>query len=169
MVFFEDFTVLIDIYLFLEEGTNEQDPVKCFGVGCENPLHRWYVSIFSSYINYHLHCVNLFFVWDGVAVFWLSLKKICMALADVMAYVQKKKKTISGQCPVTTSVKTHVSLQLQYLFISIFGVNILLFWDYYLKHDLFIIITLWVFILILLFFTGQNWASSKAKLSEMQR
>lgn len=35
--------MLVKTCLFLGEGTNEQDPVKCSGVGCENLLHRWYV------------------------------------------------------------------------------------------------------------------------------
>lgn len=39
------------LYLFLGEGTNEQDSLKCFGVGCENPLHRWCVALIFSYVT----------------------------------------------------------------------------------------------------------------------
>lgn len=38
-----------------------------------------------------------------------------MSLADIIAYVQKKKKVVNSQCPATTAVKTSVSLQIQIL------------------------------------------------------
>ena len=36
-----------------------------------------------------------------------------MALADIIAYVKKKKKFVSSQFPATTTVKTSVSLQVK--------------------------------------------------------
>lgn len=52
-----------------------------------------------------------------------------MALVDIIAYVQKKKKVVSSQCPATTAVKTSVSLQLQIL--KCFVEKLIIFWDYY--------------------------------------
>lgn len=37
-----------------------------------------------------------------------------MALADIIAYVQKKKK-VSSQCPATAAVKTSVSYTFKFL------------------------------------------------------
>lgn len=33
-----------------------------------------------------------------------------MSLSDILAYVKKKKKIVSSQCPATTAVKTSVGL-----------------------------------------------------------
>ncbi len=48
------------LFVFPGEGTNEQDPVKCSGVGCQNHLYRWYVmlgvlSVFVTLLHYYIY------------------------------------------------------------------------------------------------------------------
>lgn len=56
------FCYLSNTHLFLGEVTNKQDPVKCSGVGCENPLHRWYVvEVISVFATIHQPLCQLFY------------------------------------------------------------------------------------------------------------
>lgn len=51
-----------------------------------------------------------------------------MALADIIAYVKKKKKVLSSQFPATTAVKTSVSLQVKIsksILYSFYGIALL--------------------------------------------
>lgn len=65
-----------------------------------------------------------------------------MTHADITAYLQKKKKVVSSQCPATTADKTNVSLQVQILKMHfLFKKNKLNSWDYHLENDWFNMIT----------------------------
>ena len=102
--------MLIHTCLFLGEGTNEQDPVKCSGVGCENSLHRWYVEVVEV-MSVLLHYINSYASYLNVKIMTYPCFISFMALADIIAYIQKKKKVISSKCPATTAVKTIVSIK----------------------------------------------------------